>query len=84
MADDSRTVPGTEEDLGEPIEALRDYEDAGDLGLVERVVRSLRRRTLSSHLATLWWSAMGQAFLEFLEIINSLFGSPDGDRGDSD
>ncbi|MDH3207328.1 MAG: hypothetical protein OEO79_12075 [Gemmatimonadota bacterium] len=71
------------EDLGDPIDALRDHSEAVELGFVGRVVRSVRRRSLGSHLATLVWSAMGQVLVEFLEIVYSLFESHDGDRGDT-
>jgi len=80
MADEG---PEEGEDLGEPIDALRDYDEAVDVGFVGRVMRSVRRRSLGSHLATFVWSAMGQAVLEFLDIVYSLFESRDGDRGDS-
>ena len=84
MADDSAEELLSDEDLGEPIEALRGFDEDVGLGFVDRVVRSLRRRTLSSHVATLIWSGTGEAVREFLELIYSLFGPHDRGRGDSE
>ena len=84
MADDSGLGPETEEDVGQPIDELRGYEEATPTGFVGRVVAALRRRTLASHLATLSWSAIGQVLLEFLKMIYSLFESRKSDRGESD
>lgn len=84
MAGDADEELLSEEDLGEPIEALRGYDEDVGLGFVDRVLGSLRRRTLSSHVATLIWSGTGEAVREFLELIYSLFGPHNQGRGDSD
>ena len=75
---------GGVDDLGQPIEELRAFREAPPPGFLGRVVRSLRRRSLGSQLATLSWNGIGQVVLEFLTMIFSLFESSDGDQGETD
>lgn len=79
---DQGSDPGADEDLGEPIAELRGFEEAPSVGFLGRVVRSLRRRSLGSQLATLSWTAMGEVFLEFLKLIHSMFQSGRTDQGE--
>ena len=87
MADDEARDDGldpadelADEDLGEPIAELRDYAEAPSPAFLSRVLGSVRRRSLTSHLATLGWSALGQVLLSFLEMIYSLFASGEPER----
>ena len=72
MADEAGTEEGLE-DLGDPIAELRGFEELPSPGFQGRVVRSLRRRDLSSQLVTLSWTGLGQVFLELLNMVFSLF-----------
>lgn len=75
------------EDLGEPIAELRELEEIPDRGFVGRLMNSLRRRDLSSQVATLSWNGLGAVLLEFLKIMFAGFSTTDGrhdERGDGE
>ena len=86
MAEEAGTGPGLpdEEDLGEPIEELRDFEEEVPTGFFARILSSLRRRRLGSEFATLGWSGLAEVFLEFLRIIHSLFQASGTEEGETD
>ena len=71
-----------DEDLGDPIAELRDLQEPVSAGFMGRVVRSLRRRSLGSQLATLSWTAMGEVFLEFIKVIHTLLQPRNSDQGE--
>lgn len=81
MAEDPHGADtGAEEDLGEPVSELRDYVEPPSPAFLGRVLGSVRRRSLGSQFATFVWSALGEALIEFLCMIHSLFESGDPDR----
>ena len=86
MADEQEpgADPGVEADLGEPIAELRMLDEPAPSGFLSRLLSSLRRRDLSSQLATLGWFAMGAVVIEFVRMVYSLFESGGQNRGDSD
>ena len=59
-------------ELGRPIAELLDLDVDPDPGLVRRVLGSIRRRDLTSQLATLWWSGVAEMFSEILQLIAGL------------
>jgi hypothetical protein len=73
-------LPG--EDLGAPIQELKDLEVEASPRLMQRVLGSLRRRQLSAHLLTFSWSVLAAVAVEFLTMIHSLFGSTRDEPGD--
>jgi len=83
MADENDVPPEELEDLGEPIAELRTLAEEPTPGFVFRLVNSLRRRDLSSQLATLSWIGLGAVLVEFIRMIFSFLDNPQ-DRGGSD
>ncbi|MDH3269814.1 MAG: hypothetical protein OEN56_00685 [Gemmatimonadota bacterium] len=82
MADDEAALGeglGAEE-MGDPIGELADFVTEPPQGFVFRLLNALRRRDLSSHLATLGWTGLGEVFLEFVKVIYSLFDTGPADR----
>jgi len=75
---------GGPEDPGEPITELRDLEVEVSSGFLSRVLSALRRRSLVSQLTTMAWSGFGEAVLEFMGMVFSLFESTRADKGGSD
>lgn len=71
-------------DLGEPIAELALLEEVPSSGFVGRLINVLRRRSLSSQLATLGWTGLGEVFTEFLKMIMSSFGSTSRNEGAAD
>lgn len=69
-----------EEALGAPIDELRGYQETPSSGFLPRVLGSVRRRTLTSHLATLGWSALGQVLLTLLDMIHSMLAPREPER----
>ena len=69
------------EDLGDPVRELRELREPASPGLLARVLRSVRRRSLGAQLATLGWTALGEVFLELAKLVHALFQS-DTTRGD--
>ncbi len=85
MAEDADFEAGEDLDnLGDPIAELHGFEETASAGFVGRLLRSLGRRRLGSHVATLGWSGLGQVMLEFLNMIHSLFQSTGADEGETD
>lgn len=72
------------DDLGEPIEALRDYTIEPSAGFVSRLRNTLRRRDLGSQVATLSWTGLGTVVLEFFRMIFSIVDPDDGGEGETD
>ncbi len=83
MADDPNDTTDDTDDLGEPIAELGQLAEAPSAGFLERLRRSLQRRSLGSQLASLGWSGLGAVLLEFLRMIYALFENKptDTDRG---
>jgi len=86
MSDDPGVRPDLEldEDLGDPIDELRGFEEAAPASFLGRLFGSLRRRQLGSELVTLGWSGIAQVMVEFLRMINSLFQPSRAEEGDKD
>ena len=74
----------TPDDLGEPIEALRDLAVDPSDGFLGRLRNSLRRRDLSSQVATLSWTGLGTVVLEFFRVIFAILEPPPEEEGDQD
>ncbi len=72
------------EDPGEPIPELKDLEVEVWPGFLSRVLSALRRRSLVNQLTTMAWSGFGEAVLEFMGMVFSLFESKRADKGGSD
>ncbi len=71
------------EDMGEPIDALRDLSVDPSDGFLGRLRNTLRRRDLSSQVATLSWTGFGAVALEFFRMIFSMLEPPvDGEGED--
>jgi len=68
-------------DLGEPIAELSELAVESSEGLVGRVVSSVRRRHFTSQLATLWWSAAGEAFIEVIRLVSGLARAGEHNEG---
>jgi len=58
---------------GEPIAQLADYEQQHSAALIGRVRNRLHRRLTTNQLASMSWNAPGQAIVEFLDMLFSLF-----------
>ncbi len=85
MADESPPPEGDPDDLGEPIAELRELEEIPSEGFVGRLMNTLRRRDLSSQLATLSWSGLAAVAMEFLQILFSAFSTNgEGEKGEED
>lgn len=80
MADDEE-VGADLEDLGEPVLELLELTEQPSGGFLSRLLSTLRRRSLGSHIAALSFTAFGEVILEFLTMIYSLFES---DRTDGE
>lgn len=74
---------GEPEDLGEPIQELKVFQDDVSPGFLSRVLAKLRRRSLVNQFATMTWTASAHAFFEFLGMIFSIFdpGKPQKKEG---
>jgi hypothetical protein len=83
VADDVNGPTEETEDLGEPIDELRELAEPPSAGFLDRLRRSLQRRSLSSQLASLGWSGLGAVLVEFLRMIYALFEDKPTDRGGS-
>lgn len=70
------------EDLGEPIDALRDLSVEPSDGFLARLRSTLRRRDLSSQVATLSWMGLGTVVLEFFRMIFSMLEPPPDGEGE--
>jgi hypothetical protein len=85
---DKENFPGPDtgiaEDLGEPVRELRELEEEVSSGFLGRVLSSLRRRSLTSHIATFSWFALGLAVMEFLRLAFSVFETDEPTNGGSD
>ena len=73
-----------DEDLGEPVEELRDFEIERSPGFLTRLRGALRRRDLGSQMVTLSWSGFGTVGLEFIRMLFSFTEHDPPDRGGSD
>ena len=82
--DPSLEDPTDEEDLGEPIAELENFEEAVSPALIDRVLSSVRRRRFAGHVLMFTWSAFGAVAVEFLTMVHSLFEPNKADRGDGD
>lgn len=71
-------------DLGDPIDELRDLGEDPAPGFLGRLRNTLRRRDLSSQLVTLSWNGLGAVLLEFLQAVFSIFDTNPRDRGGQD
>ena len=83
MADEGDEMDDATVDMGEPIEELRLFEEAPSPGFLGRLLGALRRKDLSSQLATLSWTGFGVVVLEYLKMLFSIFETDPGDRGGS-
>ncbi|MEM7417788.1 MAG: hypothetical protein AAF389_20025 [Gemmatimonadota bacterium] len=85
MADDHVDPPVEEvDDLGEPIEALRNYTVEPSSSFLVRLRNRLRRRDLSSQVATLSWTGLGTVVLEFFRMIFSIVDPDERGEGETD
>lgn len=75
---------GDEEDLGAPVDELRDFEEDASPELKRRVISSLRRRQLGAHVLVFSWSALTAVAREFLEMVYSFVEPGDSNRGGRD
>lgn len=82
MASDPNGPADETEDLGEPIDELRELAEVPSAGFIESIRRSLQRRSLGSQLASLGWSGLGAVAVEFLHMIYALFQDKPSDRGE--
>ena len=57
------------EEMGEPIQELRELEVEVSSGFLGRLINSLRRRSLVNQLATMAWTGMGEAIVEFMRML---------------
>ncbi len=71
------------DDLGDPIEELRDYEVEAPDGFVEHLRHALQRRSLGSQVATLGWAGLGTVAIEFFRMLFSFFDAGGRDSGGS-
>ena len=85
MTDRAPEPPDEDADLGAPVRALADLREPPPRGFAGRVVGSLRRRHLASQLTSLWWTGLGEVFLELIRLVTGLVSHPDptdgGDEG---
>ena len=83
---DERTQPEPQEDVdpGEPLSELLELREPVSESFLGRVVSALRRRSLTSHLATLSWTVAGAAFIEVLRVFFSLLNPGRPNEGGSD
>ena len=70
-----------EEDMGEPVEELRMLAEDPTGGFLARLRGAIRRRDLSAQIAGLGWGGLGTVFMEFLEIVFSVFDTTHRDEG---
>ena len=70
-----------DEDLGPPIAELATMREPAPDGFVGRVVGSIRRRDLTSELATLWWTGLGEVFVEIIRLVSGLVRTSDHREG---
>jgi hypothetical protein len=73
-----------DEALGSPIGELAQFREPPSPGFVHRLLDSLRRRDLSSQLATLGWTGLGSVFVEYIKLIFSVFDANTDSRGGSE
>jgi hypothetical protein len=69
------------DDVGEPIDALRRLAEQPSPGFVDRVGRSIERRSFTSHLVSLTWHLPRLIVLEFVEIVFHFLGPRGNDGG---
>lgn len=74
MSDDPHRLPDEDDELGEPIAALRDFasddtETKGDF--LGRIERRIERRRLTGDLGRLWWEAPVEALIEVFKALFS-------------
>jgi hypothetical protein len=81
-ADDLEDGDEDLDDLGAPIEELRDLAAIPSPGFFNRIRGSLRRRSLGSQLASLGWSGVGTVVFEFMQMIYALFQDKPTHRGE--
>jgi hypothetical protein len=67
------------EDLGNPIEELRELAKEPSRGFVGRVHGAIQRRVLAGHLLDLGWSAPLTVLREYIDVlVTGLRGGPGG------
>ena len=91
MTEDVTNGPLPEDiDTGEPIQALREFEEPAGATFMGSLHRRIQRRMLASDVTRLTWNGPILIVIEFLNMVFGLVGSsePDGRgenaRGDSD
>lgn len=79
MDDRDRDIP--EDEMGDPVEELRMLEEDPAGGFLTRLRSAIQRRDLGAQLAGFGWGGLGAVFMEFLEIVFSVFDTTNRDEG---
>ncbi len=83
MSEDSRDPRELEdEELGAPIEELRDLAEEPSGGFVSRLHGAIQRRVLTGHLLDLGWSAPLAVLREYVDLIAMSLRGDAGGKGD--
>ena len=72
------------EDLGSPIEELRELAEEPSRGFARRVRGAIQRRVLAGHLLDLGWSAPLTVLREYVDVIATGLLGETGRKGDEE
>ena len=71
----------SEEEMGDPVEELRLLAETPSSGFLTRFRNTLWRRDLGSKIVGFGWGGLSAVFMEFLEIVFSVFDTTNRDEG---
>jgi hypothetical protein len=70
-----------DQDAGEPVEALRDFDEQVSSDFVQRVGRRIHRRNATAHVIDFSWRTPGMVLLELSKMLRQVFSAMGEGKG---